>query len=206
MISELREVLQLMIESSLSDINTTLPGEIISYDAGRNRAIVRPSLPKALASDDELAAPRIVEVPVVWPAAMNGRASFTMPLQAGDGVMLSIQQRSIEGWLNGNRDKPDDPRQFDLSDCVAIPGLSHGGTVADDNSIVLKFGETHLTLTSSNSIIFGNEQANIMIDSEGKITLNALTIQINTPTHSFVLESHLHTQVSIGVANSGPPI
>jgi len=206
MINEIVEALQLLLESSLSDINTAAPGTIISYDAARNRAIVRPSLPKALSNDDKLDPPQIVEVPVVWPAIGGGKASFTMPLQPGDGVMLSFQQRSLEGWLDGNMQKPDDPRQFDLSDCVAHPGLSHNGTVAHPTNIVLKFDQSSITLTNDNQIILGNGKGSITIDASGNITLQGQSVKVSTPAHSFPIETHVHSNTrSDPVQTSGPP-
>src|SRR6516165_4679833 len=228
MITEIVEALQLLIESSLSDVNTAIPGEIVSYDAKRNRAVVRPSLPKALSNDDKLDPPQIIEVPVVWHAANGGDASLTMPLKAGDGVGLSFQQRSLEGWLNGNKAKPDDPRQFDLSDCVAHPGLSHNGTVADPNNVVLKYKKSNLTIDPMGNIILGNDLASITIqqdggiiikaqymkmqnpggngyiniDNGGNMTIAAQSVAVQTPSHSFALESHRHINVQTGSATS----
>jgi protein gp138 len=206
MINDIIEALQLIIESSLSDVNTSLPGKIISYDAARNRAIVAPSLPKSLSSDDILDPPKIVEVPVVWPASGGGKASLTFPLQSSDGLMLSFQQRSLEGWLDGNNQAPNDPRQHDLSDCVAHPGLSPSGISAHPTDVVLKFDKTFLQLTHDGQVIIGNDKANITIDASGHMTLNAQTIQINTPARNFTLETHRHTNVQSGIATSGTPI
>jgi hypothetical protein len=207
MINEVVEALQLLIESSLSDVNTSTPGTIISYDAARNRAIVRPSLPKALSNGDSLDPPQIIEVPVVWPANGGGAGSFTMPLKPGDGVMLSFQHRSLEGWLNGNNAMPDDPRQFDLSDCVAHPGLAASGIVAHSDNVVLKFNKSSLTIDPNNNITIGNDKASIVIDQSGNITLNAQSVKINTPAVNFTLETHRHkdTQGQIG-STSGTPI
>src|SRR4029077_12213620 len=113
MFSDLIESLQTMIESSLSEINTGTPGEVVSYNAATNRAVVRPTLPKKLDNGEVLEAPKIVEVPVQFHSSGGGNASFTFPLKPGDPVTLSYQQRSMEGWLKGSKDAPDDPRQFD---------------------------------------------------------------------------------------------
>ncbi len=232
MYNDLVEALQLMIESSLSDLNTSVPGKVVSYDATRNRAVVAPSFPKALSSDDTLEAPKIVEVPVVWPTTGSGKASFTMPLQPGDGVMLSFQQRSLEGWLSGNEAAPKDPRQFDLSDCVAHPGLNQKDTVGHDKNVVLKFNKSNLVIDPDNNITLGNDQATITIQSDGGIiikanylrmqnpsnsgyinidaggamTMHASTVAVQTPANSYVLEMHNHIGVQPGPGNTGKPI
>ena len=46
MYSDFVEAIQLMIESTLADINTNAPGEIVSYDAATNRAVVKLSYAK----------------------------------------------------------------------------------------------------------------------------------------------------------------
>lgn len=204
------DALNQVTEQKLAEINTNMPGEIISYDAERNKAIVRPIMPKRLAGDDALPPPQIVEVPVVWPASNGGSASFTMPLQPGDGGMLAVQQRSTENWRSGNNGVPDDPRQFDLSDAVFIPGLSNQSTVAHAQDVVMKFNETEIRIKPDNTIIVGNGGGSITIDSAGRMTLKALTITIDTPSRNFVLENHSHPQGNDsggdGEPNVGPPL
>jgi Phage protein Gp138 N-terminal domain len=205
MISELVESLQLMIESSLSDINTSTPGEIVSYNAATNRAVVRPSLPKKLDNGDVLTAPNIVEVPVQFHGSNAGGASFTFPLKPGDPVNLSFQQRSMEGYLKGSKDAPDDPRQFDLSDCVAIPGGGASGIVGHADNVVLKFGNANVTLHPDGMIVLGNGGGSITIDSGGNMTLKAASIQIDAGGKQFNLEHHKHKDTQPGGGLSGEP-
>jgi Phage protein Gp138 N-terminal domain len=202
-----------MAESQRSEMNTSMPGTIVSYDATTNRAVVRPDLPKRLASNEALPPPNIVEVPIVWTTSSGGKSGLTMPVKPGDGVMLAFQQRSLEGWLSGNKDMPDDPRQFDLSDCVAIPGCSATGVSADPTDVVLRFNETEVRITPDNNVRIGNNNGFISIDSDGNIivqakslNLQADTIQVNAGGHSFTLETHRHTGVQVGIATSGTPI
>jgi hypothetical protein len=202
-----------MAESQRSEMNTSMPGTIVSYDATTNRAVVRPDLPKRLASDEELPPPNIVEVPIIWTTSSGGKSGLTLPVKPGDGVMLAFQQRSLEGWLSGNKDMPDDPRQFDLSDCVAIPGCSATGVSAHPTDVVLKFNETELSISPDNSIRIGNNNGFISIDSDGNIIvqakslkLQADTIHVDASGHSFTLETHQHIGVRSGPDVSGTPI
>ena len=61
MSNDLIQALQVMTESTLSEVNTMMPGKIISYDAARNRAIVQPIQPKALANGESLEPPTIAD-------------------------------------------------------------------------------------------------------------------------------------------------
>lgn len=205
MFEELIDALNQMIERKLSEVNTSAPGVVVSYDAAKNRAVVRPSMPKRLAEDDPLAPPPIVEVPITWPASNGGKSSFTHPLQPGDGVMLSFQQRSLENWLGGNNGIPDDPRQFDLSDCVAVPGCAPTGIVADPNDVVLKFNQSEVRITNDNVIHIGNSNGGITLDQDGNMTLRARSIAISTPANSFILETHKHPQGSDSHGDSEVP-
>jgi len=212
MYDELVDVLNQVIEAKLSQVNTNLPGIVVDYDAKKNRARVRPVMPKRLADGEELAAPEIVEVPVVWPASGAGKAAFTMPLAKGDEVMLAAQQRSLENWLSGQNVSPDDPRQFDLSDCVAFPGMSATKTEGHSDDVVLKFGRANVTLKPDNTIVFGNDNGSITIHDNGdieikgnRIELKSTTIPVQTSARSFVLETHIHTDVTSGPGTSGPP-
>jgi hypothetical protein len=205
MYESLIEAIEQAMERKLSEINTNMPGTIVSYDAPKNRAVVKVTLPKALDDDEALPGPQIVEVPVVWSASGGGSSSFTMPLQPGDGVMLAVQQRSLENWLGGNNDAPDDPRQFDLSDCVAIPGCSHNGTVAHSEDVVLKFNKTEVRLKPDGTIVLGNDKGGITIDGSGNMTLKAQSIHVDTAAKAFTLETHKHDKVQTGGALSGEP-
>ena len=222
MLSDQRESLRLMIESVISEsVNTSMPASIMSYDAAKNRATVKPDLPKALNNGEALEAPKIVEIPIAWPSACGGKASLTMPLKAGDPLVNIVQQRSLEGWLDGKRTMPDDPRQFDLSDSIAIPGGGHTGTVANPDDVVLKFDKSFVQLKNDNSLVVGNDQATITIDNAGNMTIKAKSlvfdvsgpitmkgsgIGVQAPGGSFTLESHRHTNVQSGPVNSGPPV
>jgi hypothetical protein len=163
---DLTELIEQQIEVQLGNtLNTSMPAKIISYNAATNRAIVKPDLPKRLASGEALESPQVVEVPVLFPASGGGKASMTFPLKPGDGVMLVIQQRSLEGWLDGKNTMPDDPRQFDLSDSVAIAGCQPSGIVGDPDNVVLKFDKASMILTKDNNIIHKATEGSYTVDS-----------------------------------------
>lgn len=205
MSNSLTDSIQQMIEKSIGDMNTNIPGKIVSYNAATNRAVVKPDLPKMIPTNEALQSPQIIEVPVVWPASGGGKASFTMPLQPGDGMLLNFSQRSMENWLDGKTDSVDDPRQHDLSDCVAIPGCAPGGIVAHDKDVVLKFNTTEVRITPDNTIIIGNANGGITIDKSGNMTLKAQSINVDTPARKFVLQTHVHTGVQLGPGQTSQP-
>ena len=80
------------ILTALSEINVSLPGKIVSYDAETVRATVQPSIPKRLANGEVLNAPQIVNVPVMFPMAdINGAvAQVTLPVKVGRRLLADF--------------------------------------------------------------------------------------------------------------------
>ena len=142
--SDLVSAFQSATEAALSEFEYGVSGVLISYNPATNRAVVKTSLPKALADGRDLPAPNIHEVVVAWPG--GGGMQTTWPLRPGDGMLLVFGQRSLEGWLSGNDAAPDDPRRFDLSDCIAVPGLRATGISADPDAVQCTFGGTTVRL------------------------------------------------------------
>lgn len=119
----LDEVKRLTRES----IFVSMPGEVQSYDPATQRADIKPQLQftvrDALAGKElKEDLPVIADVPIMFPRF--GDFFMTMPVAAGDTVLLVFTDRSIDKWLTfgGNVD-PIDLRAHDISDAVAIPGL-----------------------------------------------------------------------------------
>lgn len=136
-----------LIAAELADVHTCLPGVIVAYDG--QFATVRPALAKQLASGETLPPPKIVRVPVCWPCAdISGAVAFlTMPLKAGDTVLIHFCERAIDDWLSGVDSAPSDPRQFDLSDAFCTPMVRPGGGVtADPANVVLQYGPGSIKL------------------------------------------------------------
>jgi hypothetical protein len=208
-LDNLVDAIQLVLEDNNSQLNTSVPGTIVSYDPATNRAKVRPLLPKKLANGQVLPAPEIVQVPVIFPAsgmAQGGKqAGITLPIAPGDGVMLSFQQRSLENWLSGNDSAPNDPRKFDLSDCIATPGLNSGGFSGNATDLVIRMDKASVTLKPDNTVVFGNENSSITLSPDGSIALKGKTITIDAGGKNFVLEMHVHKDTEPGAGMSGVP-
>lgn len=217
------------IEAALSDVNTTVPGTIVSFDASRNRAVVRPSLPKRLADGTELAAPDIHEVPVQWPTASGG-VLFTMPIRPGDGVTLHFAQRSLDNWLSGDGTAPEDPRRYDLTDAVAVPGLRASMAAVDPDNVVLAMDGTTVTIEPGGTVRI--KTSNVRVEAQ-EVLIQAQKLRAEVPVTEFSgmvtvegeliakqnvrvdgdvkggavsLRAHAHTGVRGGTEVSGIPV
>jgi hypothetical protein len=65
--------------------------------------------------------PLLINVPIVFPA--SGGFLLTLPLAAGDEVLVVFASRCIDSWWqSGGVGRPMEARMHDLSDGFAIPG------------------------------------------------------------------------------------
>lgn len=214
------QAMQVANETALSEVNTTLPGKVMSVSEDGSRVVVQPSMPKALASGEALEAPQIVQVPVVWPRAQGGLVGMTMPLRPGDGVALHFAQRSLEGWLSGKANVvPDDPRRFDLADAVAVPGLSPSGATSHVDEAQFFFGPVKLRMLPNGTGILETQGGNLTIQPDGtaaftgpKVTVSGdLSVQGNITAVGDItagtisLKTHRHVN-SGGNGTGGTPI
>lgn len=118
----LSEPLRRALRQYGSALHVSLPGRVEQYDHTQQRANVLPLIKRRYADQSIESMPVIPDVPLVWPRA--GGAQLTMPVKRGDGVLLVFADRSLDNWLSqGGEIEPNDPRQHDVSDAVAIPGL-----------------------------------------------------------------------------------
>lgn len=202
------------IATALAQLNTCIPGEIVSYDG--KWAKVKPSMPKQLTDGSVLKPPQIIHVPVCWPIADGGKAMITVPLKQGDPVLLYFSQRSIENWLSGADQAPDDPRQFDMSDCFCAP-VMRPGPKADTDNVCVRYGEGTMKLNASGELTI--EVKNMRVKT-GQFTVDADQTTYNSPVkitddlvitgskveHSGVKigKNHKHTGVQSGSSVSGP--
>lgn len=137
------------VYSILANVHTSLPGIIVSYDPSTNKAQVQPALNKNFTSG-EMPMPILQNVPIVFPK------NITFPINAGDYVLLIFSERSLDLWKSvGGQVTPTDPRKFDLSDAMAIPGLMPFTESYPDNNnqdYVINFGGSSITIKPDGAV------------------------------------------------------
>lgn len=209
-----------LISAELADVHTCLPGVIVAYDG--QFAEVRPTLAKQLANGDTLAAPKIVRVPVCWPSGdVNGaQALITVPLKAGDPVLLYFCERALDDWLGGLDSAPGDPRQFDLSDAFAAPMVRPGvGAKPDLANVSIQYGSGSIKLSPTGMLTIVAPQGVLMdtplltvtgavtMANAGAITVTgsiAVTGDVTAGTVS--LKTHRHGGVAPGSSTTSTPV
>lgn len=153
------DIISNVIDSRINSIHTANIGIIKSYDASTNRSTIQPALNiKYLTQPEPIPLPVIENVPIIFP--WSSSFSMTFPVREGDYCLLVFIERSIDLWKAvGGQVTPDDPRKYNLSDCVAIPGLLPFNTEIPENdneSFLIKIGESRFRIASDGTICFHN--------------------------------------------------
>lgn len=140
----LAETIRDAIDVRLSNIHTSIPARVESYDSTTQRANVKPVVNRTdVIGGEEITQefPVLMNVPVAFPRA--GGWAITMPLAPGDYVLVTFSERSLDGWRSTGAVPSDDllARSHDLSDAVAhpisvYPDASPIASVAPDHMVI----------------------------------------------------------------------
>lgn len=146
------EALQRIVNTFLfENCNTVVPA-IVEKQDGNFRIQCTPALNRKYPDGTVLEYKPIVNVPLIYPRTRQ--AIFRLPkLQKGDSVLIVFSQKALDSWLSssdGGKVTPDDPRRFDITDAIAIPGL-YPFQVEDpvpesDENLEIKFGDSFFVL------------------------------------------------------------
>lgn len=200
------ELVQTMIDRSLTETHTCLPGIVESFDEATQLAKVNPAIKRLARASGSVAIPPILDVPVVFPSA--GGYSITFPVSAGDEVLLVFSERAIDNWLSqGGVHDPYAVRKHDYTDAFAIIGI-HSNSRAissyatDGLEIRNDAGTTKIKLTSTAVTIDISTLGGATFNADGSVVFkNGASI---TAGGNFVsgtgitLNTHVH-------GSSGPP-
>lgn len=153
-------VVRQLIEQRLLDCHYCLPGRIEKYDRATRKADVKPLLKK---KDNTSARtlPVITNVPVAMYSTNNNTAFIDFPVKRGDTGIILFSERSLDLWLvQGGDIDPKDPRKFDLSDGIFIPGLNPFNvsmSIPTDDSIRIKNGTSILDIMTTGKFKIKND-------------------------------------------------
>ena len=157
-------MLRSAIDGRLEGIHTSLPGRIESYDYKTQKASVKPLVKRVYRDGRTESLPVIDAVPVVFPR--SGGASLTFPVKRGDGVLLVFAERALENWLtSGGEQEPGDPRRFDLTDAIAVPGLipfTEGSKAQNNSDVLLTYNGASLKIDDNKKFAMGNDKAELL--------------------------------------------
>jgi hypothetical protein len=146
------------------DVYTAMPGRIEKWDWAKGSAHVKPLIHEIQDTSGKYKPlPVIAGVPVMFPSAAAG--GLTFPIAVGDTGLLVFTKHALEVWLSRGGDvAPGDPREFDLSDAVFLPGLrpfTAENPAESAAALTLKNGRAKLKI-DGDKIAFGNDVGEVL--------------------------------------------
>lgn len=122
----LSEYVQDGIDYSLSQIQTAMPGVVVTVRQSLHEMTVdvQPMVSFMTEDDEPMERPVVLNVPIHFPTSR--KSGMTFPVEPGDPVLLVYSMRNLDTWKRGQGTEsaiPTDKRKFDKRDCIAIPGV-----------------------------------------------------------------------------------
>ncbi len=213
------EIVQRAIELRLATVRVCLPGKIVSFDADKQLAVVKPLIPGTHVFSDgtiqNFPLSKIHNVPVIFEGTEN--FYFTYPIQEGDRCEIRFTDRSLDKWLqNGEDVAPEDDRLHDLTDAVCVMGLR------DQGHKIAEFDKNRPSMGKKNGPKIAFSTAHIEIGNDWDEDLQTFAARADKvddrisaiqqkldgliSTFNTFASTHTHPGVMSGTSSSGTPV
>lgn len=122
------EMYKRMLDNQSAKIRVAIPAQVVSFDPTKQTIVAQPlirekMIDRATGEIQWYTLPPFPDVPVQYP--QGGNFVLTMPVTAGDEVLLVFQDMSFDSWwASGGIQNWVDRRRHDLSDAIAILGIN----------------------------------------------------------------------------------
>lgn len=216
-----------IFDEKISDIHTHIPAQVVSYDPALNLVSIQPCIMRLRIDDPNnittVRLPQIDDVPVHQFG--SGKCLLSIAPQVDSYGSFHVCERSISKWINeGGIVGPGRASKFDISDGFFMPGmypiiedgdnglLSIDG-ISDDrielrtrshDSFVAVTDDEYVKITAENEIILNDGSDYAVCFNKLKTAFNKLKLDFNTLVSYY--NSHVHTGVTSGVANTGTTV
>jgi hypothetical protein len=149
--------IQAMIDNSLNEIYTCLPGKILKYDGGTRKAEILPLIKKKFLDKTELSYKPITDVPVSFYGVNECYIQLPDSEFKNQDVMLVFSQRAIDSWvLDGKENIPISCRKFNITDAFAILSISSFNKKwTKGNDFNIKYKNSKITIKQNGNIEIG---------------------------------------------------
>lgn len=206
--SGMTDMLKSVLQEYRKTLFTATPGIIVSYDASTRRANVQPT-PRTAFRDGTYGAPPILpNVPVLMPS--GGGFIVSVPLQAGDPVLLVFCQRGIGAFKKTFQQENPSGGVLEMDAAVALAGFGPLQiTPASGLSVQTTDGSKRVTVT--------NEVVEVKVGEAGGATFypdGSVDFENGASTDAFgdfitakgiSLDNHVHGNVQTGAGTTGIP-
>jgi len=195
------------IENEMAQMHVAIPGIIESFDAASQTASVQPAIMEdvKIGADDTKPTnlPLLTQVPVQFPRA--GGYSITFPVQKGDECLVVFGDSCIDGWWqSGGVQQQMETRRHDLSDAMAILGITSTGKVIGKTGAAFSTGSMQIRSDDGGTYIeLAGENINIKAT---KVTIDGeLEVTGETIISGIAFTPHVHGGIVSGGDKTAPP-
>lgn len=147
--NEQKTIVKSWINDKVSQVHTAMPGQIVSYSPGSNRASIQPTGSYKTNDGRNISYPIIHNVPLQFPMGCGGKSGVTFPISAGDGCMIIFAESQTDDYVAKGKGDSSDLRRHSLNDAMAIPGLYSGSApsnVSNANDVSIVNGGSSMQL------------------------------------------------------------
>ena len=226
------EAMRLALDGRQSTIWTAMPCIITSIDFSKMTLAAQPAIQGTVEDESGnktvVNLPLVVDVPIGFPS--GGGFLITLPIAAGDEVLVVFASRCIDAWWqSGGVQRPMEMRMHDLSDGFAIPGPRSQPKVASSISttglqIRNNAGTSYVEISADgkiklvspseidiigNLVVTGNATMTGNISLTGTLAVTgsiSATVEVAAGPGPVHLAGHVHTGVTTGPNNTGAAV
>ena len=173
-IADMPHFLRVGVRNILKEVHTAMPAIIENFDSSTMTASVQPAIQRLIQVETPEGIdtrvqdlPLCINVQVIF--SRGGGYSTTYPIKAGDECLLMFSERCIDLWaLRGGKQPPREIRFHDLSDGMAIVGLS-----SQPNKIKNFYGDGIEIRKDDGSSAIRISQGNVEVIANTKVTITS---------------------------------
>ncbi len=216
--------LNAILLKAIASISVSIPATVTAFDADTQTVTAKPNIRRVRTLDalrQTLDVPEVINVPLIYPFAQVAGFALTLPISAGDQVLLIVADRSIDNWVDnsGVQDPHEsaNPRMHDLTDSLAIVGATPNPLALSDYqtaAIELRNASRETRVTLSNDAVEVVQGGNSIILNATGLTLTFGGTSIALDGTSIDLTGvlringspylgHAHSGVQTGGGNTG---
>ena len=202
MIVNLADAIQSHINNYKTQMFTSLPAKVTSYNSKEQTISARPVMNEPFKDGEVSEFPEIDYIPVIFTGAGGGVLTF--PIQVGDEVLLTFSSRSFDTWwTTGETQKLSTTQRYnDITDAVAIIGLTSKdkSVKANTEDVELKYNGNTILLKKDGTLeAVTTSTLNITNDSEELITVlsDALQALADVTTNTIYGVSPINNRIDV---------
>ncbi|MDD2775515.1 MAG: Gp138 family membrane-puncturing spike protein [Gallionella sp.] len=186
---------------------TSFPGIVKSFNPSALTCVVQPAIQginrNSKGNTVFVDLPTLVDCPILLPG--GGGMVMTVPIAAGDEVLVFIASRCIDAWWqNGGVQPPMDIRMHDLSDGFVFPEVFSQPRVFSGYN--LSAVEIRSLSGATKISVDGVAETVSILAANGVSITGTVTVVGDVVANGVSLTHHLHSGVQAGSSNSGPPV